>query len=277
MTAVGLDRVAAPGALNVRRPGRTLPSWRDGVRSLAFLLRGLLFVGLRYWCPCCRWRLRAFTAKRGFLRSTADGYCPRCNAKARHRRDWLYLRDRTNLFSEPVKLLEVGPRWAFARRFQRMRNLEYVGLDLVRRGPEVTAIGDVTALPMPSGSFDAVICVHVLEHVEDDRRAIAEVYRVLKPGGWAIITVPLRLDRLTYEDPAITAPEERARAFGERGHVRRYGTDFIDRLIAAGFEVRLNRAEQVPAAVQTRCGLRRDENIFHCHKPQMDPINRGPA
>lgn len=269
MTAIELDRAAAPVALNGRRPGRRLPSLRDGVRSVAFLLRGLLFVGLRYQCPCCHWRLRAFTAKRGFLRSTADGYCPRCNAKARHRRDWIYLRGRTNLFSEPAKLLEVGPRWAFARRFQRMPGIEYVGLDLVRRGPEVTVTGDVTALPMPSGSFDAVICIHVLEHVDDDRRALAELYRVLKPGGWAIITVPIRLDRLTYEDPAITAPEERARAFGERGHVRLYGGDFVDRLSSAGFEARLDRASEVPLAVQRRFGLRRDENIFHCRKPRV--------
>jgi len=275
VTALGLDRAAAPRALNSRRPGRALPWLKDGVRSLGFLLRGLLFVGLRYQCPCCDWRLRAFTAKRGILRPTTDGYCPRCNAKARHRRDWLYFQNHTNLFSEPVKLLEVGPRWAFARRFQRMPNVEYVGLDLVRRGPEVTAIGDVTALPMPTGRFDAVICIHVLEHIEDDRRAIAELYRVLEPGGWAIITVPIRLDRLTYEDPAITAPEERARAFGERGHVRRYGTDFLDRLRSAGFEVRLDPAREIPSAVLQRCGLRRDENIFHCHKPRPRPIGGG--
>lgn len=267
MTALSFDRVAAPGALNGRR-SRTSPWLKDGLRSLGFLLRGLLFVGRRYQCPCCEWRLRAFTAKRAILRPTADGYCPRCNAKARHRRDWLYLQNNTNLFSEPVKLLEVGPRWAFARRFQRMPNIEYVGLDLVRRGLEVTAIGDVTALSMPSGSFDAVICIHVLEHIEDDRSALAEMYRVLKPGGWAIITVPIRLHHLTYEDPAITAPEDRARAFGERGHVRRYGTDFLDRLISAGFDVRLHRASEIRADVQQRCGLRRDENIFHCHKPR---------
>lgn len=268
MTVVGFDPAVAAGAPNSRRPGVASPSVRDGVRSLAFLLRGLLFVGLRYQCPCCGWRLRSFTAKRSLLRPTADGYCPRCNAKARHRRDWLYLREQTDLFSAPARLLEVGPRWAFARRFQRMPNVEYVGVDLVRRGPEVTAIGDVTAMPLPTGSFDAVICIHVLEHVEDDCGALAELYRVLKPGGWAIITVPIRLDRPTYEDPTITAPEERARAFGERGHVRLYGSDFVDRLSSAGFDVRLDRASEVPLTVQKRFGLRRDENIFHCRKPR---------
>jgi SAM-dependent methyltransferase len=110
----------------------------------------------------------------------------------------------------------------------------------------------------------------VLEHVEDDRAALAELCRVLRPGGWAIVTVPIRLDLLTYEDPAITAPAERARAFGERGHVRRYGRDFAERLKAAGFEVRLDRADAVPRALQARFGLRRDEHIFHCRKPPLD-------
>ncbi|HEX6143395.1 MAG TPA: class I SAM-dependent methyltransferase [Geminicoccaceae bacterium] len=221
--------------------------------------------------------MRAFTVKRGFLRSSTDGYCPRCNAKARHRRDWLYLRDRTDLLKGPVKLLEVGPRWAFARRFQTMPGVEYVGLDLVRRGPEVTTLGDVTALPMPDASFDAVLCIHVLEHVADDRGAISEIHRVLRPGGFAIITVPIRLDRPTHEDPSITAPEERARAFGERGHVRSYGKDFADRLRVAGFEVRLDPASGVSSAVRRRFGLRGDENIFHCRKAQPGPGSSGAA
>jgi SAM-dependent methyltransferase len=147
-----------------------------------------------------------------------------------------------------------------------MANIEFVGLDLVRTGSQVTTVGDVTCMPMESAHFDAIICTHVLEHVEKDRQALSELNRVLKPGGWAIISVPLQLSRPTHEDPEITDPEDRARVFGERGHVRFYGTDLIDRLESAGFQVTLDLARQVPNAMRRKYGLRDDENIFHCRK-----------
>jgi SAM-dependent methyltransferase len=237
------------------------------LRQAAFFFRGLLFLGRRYQCPCCGWRLRGFIAKGSVLEPAPDGFCPRCNAKARHRRDWLYLRDHTELFRKPTRLIEIGPRWAFARRFQMMPNVSYTGVDVSPRGPEVTEIADVTALPMSEGSFDAALCIHVLEHVTDDRTALSELFRVLRPGGWAIMTVPLDLDGTTIEDPSITDPEERARLFGERGHVRAYGTDFIHRLRTAGFDVTMDPASALCADDRRYFGLRMDENVFHCQKP----------
>src|SRR5262249_12426105 len=77
---------------------------------------------------------------------------------------------------------------------------------------------------------------HVLEHVPDDRRAMREFYRVLKPGGWAILLVPITVER-TFEDPAVVDPAERLRLFGQEDHVRRYGPDYGDRLSEAGFAV----------------------------------------
>ncbi len=109
--------------------------------------------------------------------------------------------------------------------------------------------------------------MHVLEHVKNDRDAISELFRVLKPGAWAIVSVPLLLDEVTREDPAVTSPEDRKRLFGEASHVRYYGTDFIDRLRAAGFEVRLDPGRSVSADARAQFGLRDDENIFHCTKP----------
>lgn len=237
-----------------------------GLKKLGFFMRGLLFLGRKYKCPCCNWNLRSFVGRSSILKKSQTGFCPRCNAKARHRRHWLYLEQHTKLFSEPTRLLEIGPWWALSRRFRKMANIEFVGLDLVRTGSQVTTVGDVTCMPMESAHFDAIICTHVLEHVEKDRQALSELNRVLKPGGWAIISVPLQLSRPTHEDPEITDPEDRARVFGERGHVRFYGTDLIDRLESAGFQVTLDLARQVPNAMRRKYGLRDDENIFHCRK-----------
>jgi SAM-dependent methyltransferase len=105
-----------------------------------------------------------------------------------------------------------------------------------------------------------------LEHIEDDRQAMRELFRVLKPGGWAIVSVPLKLDGLTYEDPTVTDPEDRLRAFGERSHVRLYGLDLEDRLREVGFAVRLDWASEIPLETRRRFGLRDDENLLLCRK-----------
>jgi SAM-dependent methyltransferase len=236
-------------------------------KRAALFLRGVVFLGTRAQCPVCGWSLRGFTAKHGLLASTADGYCPRCNAKARHRRIWQYLQANTKLFTDPLRFLEVAPWPSLGRQFTRRSNIEYVGMDLNPHCAFTTVAGDLAAAPLRDDYFDAALCVHVLEHVKNDRDAIRELFRVLKPGAWAIVSVPLLLDEVTREDPAVTSPEDRKRLFGEASHVRYYGTDFIDRLRAAGFEVRLDPGRSVSADARARFGLRDDENIFHCTKP----------
>ncbi len=240
--------------------------WSWGKRAL-FFGRGLAWAGRRYLCPCCGWSLRAFVGQRGLLSSNSDGYCPRCNSKARHRRIWLYLEEKMKLSEVERRVLEVAPWPSFARRLRSMPNISFEGLDLDPGSPHATIVGDARAIPFPDGEFDLVLCVHVLEHVEEDRRVMSELHRVLKPGGVAIVSVPMRLDRPTHEDPTITDPQERQRVFGEYFHVRWYGPDIRDRLSAAGFLVTLDPASGVPADVLQKFGLRDDENIFHCVKP----------
>lgn len=236
-----------------------------GAMDAVLAARATLFVGRGHVCPCCGWHVRTFTRGGTSLKPRADGYCPRCNVKARHRRIWLYLQEHTDLFTAPTRLFHVSPKYGFARRFARMPNIEHVGLDLVP-GPHVDVVGDLRATPLPPERFDAAICVHVLEEIEDDLAAMAELHRVLAPGGWALVTVPTRMDESTYEDSTITDPRERKRAFGERAHVRVYGHDVIDRLESVGFEVDVDLATDIDAHTRDRYGLRDDENIFFCRK-----------
>lgn len=231
-------------------------------------IRAVAFAGTRFVCPCCNWRLRTFTRGGYSLRGRHHGYCPRCNAKARHRRVWLYLASRTSLFTEPHRVVDVAPKYSFSRRLSRMPNLDYVAVDIANR-PNISLRMDLTAAPLADSSADAVICVHVLEHIENDRRAISEIFRILRPSGWALISVPLRLDQPTYEDPAIVSPAAREAAFGETTHVRMYGYDLLDRLTAAGFEVSLDLADDVDESTKARYGLLDDENIFLCRKPEL--------
>jgi SAM-dependent methyltransferase len=142
---------------------------------------------------------------------------------------------RTNLFDQkPKTMLHIAPEAMFAPRFRRIPNLRYITADLLRHN--VTERIDLTTIPHPDNTFDISYCSHVLEHIPDDRQAMRELCRVLKPGGWALIDVPVTVD-VTVEDPSITDPQERERLFGQHDHVRRYGLDVIERLQQAGFQV----------------------------------------
>jgi SAM-dependent methyltransferase len=166
--------------------------------------------------------------------------CPRCGSLERHRILWLFLQRETNLLSEPLAVLHVAPEKVLADRLCGRRNLSYVSGDV--NPAHAMEVMDITAIPRPDSTFDVVLCNHVLEHVPDDIAAVTELHRVLKRGGVAYMQHPIDYNRrTTYEDPAITAPADRLREFGQEDHVRWYGTDHIDRLRAGGFEVTFRR------------------------------------
>lgn len=248
----------------------TSPLGRAGRWSteVYLLARGLWFKGSRHVCPCCGWSVRAFTMGGGSFRTRPAGYCPRCNSKARHRRVWLYLQGRSAFGAGPTRLLDVAPHHSLARALSRQPGVEYVGIDL-ESGPWVSGIADLTNLPMDEGTFDAVVCVHVLEHIADDIAAMGEIYRVLRPGGWSLINVPFDQRRPTYEDPTITTPGGRRTAFGEATHVRIYGTDLVDRLKSVGFQVEIDHGEGIEASTSERFGLTSDESVLLCTRPEV--------
>ncbi len=161
---------------------------------------------------------------------------PGTNSLERHRLLWLYLKEETDFFNSPKKVLHVAPEQCFYGRFRGMKNLDYTTADLF--SPLADVKMDIHDIPFEENLFDVVFCNHVLEHVTDDAQCMRELNRVLKPGGLAIMQVPLdnTLDK-TFEDPTITDPKERERLFGQYDHVRQYGLDYPDRLKAAGFKV----------------------------------------
>lgn len=154
----------------------------------------------------------------------------------RHRLLWLYLKDETDFFTAPKKVLHFAPEQAFYNRFRKQKNLDYTTTDLYSPLADVKA--DICNLPFENDTYDIILCNHVLEHIPDDAKAMQELYRILKPGGMGIFQVPQDKTRITtFEDNSITDPKERARIFGQYDHVRVYGLDYFDKLSSVGFKV----------------------------------------
>ena len=208
-----------------------------------------LLAGDRIECTVCGGRFRRLL--RG--RNRPNALCPRCGAHERHRLLAYFLdRDRPDLVTAGTRLLHFAPEPFFEQRFRAVDGLDYVTADLDPAAADVAC--DLEALPFADAAFDVFLCSHVLEHVDDDRAALAELRRVLRPGGTAVVLVPVDEGRATtYEDPAIVTAAGRERAFWQDDHVRLYGRDVAARLAAAGFDVLVDRyVHTLPAALVAR-------------------------
>jgi hypothetical protein len=225
------------------------------------------FFGRARYCPVCESRCRRFLTHGPPSRRVQDAVCPICLSHPRLRLAWLFLSTRTDLLDgRPKRILHVAPEPALTQLLRAARNLEIVSADL--DSPHAAVTLDLTRIEMADASFDVILCSHVLEHVHDDRRAMRELFRILRPGGWAMIQVPIS-SKPTFEDPSITEPAERERVFWQADHVRLYGLDIADRLLEAGFEVETVFGEQLVASDQlVRTGIYPRDLVFLCGKRQ---------
>jgi SAM-dependent methyltransferase len=172
----------------------------------------------------------------GYVNVRENVLSPSTLSLERHRLFWLYLTHETTFFSEQKKLLHFAPEQAFLKRFKKLKNIKYTTTDL--NSPIADVKADICKLPFEDNSFDYIFCNHVLEHIPDDTKAMQELYRVLAPGGMAILQVPLENNReVTFEDDSIIDSKERAKVFGQYDHVRIYGMDYFDKLRSIGFVV----------------------------------------
>ncbi len=236
--------------------------WRSiEMRVVPKTVRKMLNRGAERFCPVCQSEVRGFRTFGMPVRTNAQ--CPVCYSLERHRLLWMYLRQHTDLFDGRAKrILHVAPEPQLSRHLQSLPGVEYVSADMEKGKAMVVA--DVTQLPFGAGEFDVIFCNHVLEHVPDDRKAMAEFRRVLKPSGWAILQVPIR-GHETYEDPSVTDPKERERLFGQWDHVRIYGSDYVRRLESAGFRVKVEPfASTLSVSDARRMGVDQGEEIFLC-------------
>jgi SAM-dependent methyltransferase len=194
------------------------------VRSFADIVRPANNVT----CNICNWTGRRFYPNTGPGYHELDTTCPGCRGIDRHRSLLALMTACTDMFSAPRRAIEVAPMRGFEQLCVAQPQLEYVSFDLQRHAMER---GDITSLQYRSDSTDFFICFHVLEHIPDEAAALAEIRRVLKPGGTAVLQVPV--DWTADETVEYGAPDPR-----DVNHVRRYGRDFGEVIAHRGFEVR---------------------------------------
>ncbi|HMK48644.1 MAG TPA: methyltransferase domain-containing protein, partial [Thermodesulfovibrionales bacterium] len=218
-------------------------------------------------CPICGGSFDSFLPYGVIKRDNA--LCPSCGSLERHRLLWLYLKAKTDLFSGKKKLLDIAPTMILSEKMKRLPNVDYLSID--KFSSVAMRKMDITCLDLQDDTFDSILCYHVLEHVPDDRRAMRELLRVLKPGGWAILQVPLKPGlQKTMEGVHISDPAERRRLFGQEDHVRYYGLDYKDRLEEEGFAVRCDPfAKTLSLEEINRYSVFRDEDIYFCSKPRV--------
>jgi hypothetical protein len=187
-------------------------------------------------CPLCGARYRRFRPY-GYVSVRHNALCPKCLALERHRLLWLWLTRETDLLSSAPRFLHIAPEICLSRRFEKIFPAKnYVTADL--ESPLANVKMDVQKIPFSDGEFDVIFCNHVLEHVDNDRLAMCEMFRVMRPGGWGVMLSPVDETRdETFEDDTVTDPAERTKIFGQYDHKRIYGRDYADRLRETGWQV----------------------------------------
>lgn len=268
----------------MRIPGKKyIPLWlgkklRGGWQKLL----ALHYAGKAYYCPYCKHTFRKLLPG-GFdlpvlkeKQVVGGGYrenlvCPRCFSIDRDRLIYLYLTEYTNLLTLPLNVLHVAPEGCLRAFLMSLLNITYTSGVKFYEGyyyDRKVNLMDVTRMSFPDESFDVVICNHVLEHIREDKLALKEIYRVLKPGGWAILQVPIsRILTQTLEDPTVNTPEKREEVFGQFDHVRIYGQDYPSILEKAGFMVKqFNIFHESKRSDLLKFALNPEEELFIAYK-----------
>lgn len=242
-------------------------------RELHRKKRSRSYRGNNVVCPICNREFSSFIDFGHPKRKNVK--CPYCGSLERHRLLWIYLNLELKVFSteKVMNVLHFAPSYMIFKIFSKAANINYIPCDLFPGKYDFNSTvkirkEDITGLTFGNDTFDMILCNHVLEHIPDDRLAMRELYRVMKPGGFGIFQVPINLELSeTYEGPTITAPEDRVREFGQKDHLRVYGRDYVERLKNAGFSVKqVGYGENLSPDQIGRYRLDKNEILYLCAK-----------
>ncbi|MDX1350102.1 MAG: class I SAM-dependent methyltransferase [Putridiphycobacter sp.] len=223
----------------------------------------LVYKGDKVECPVCEKKFRKFLSYGSKVAHRDNVLCPYDLTLERHRVMWLYLKQKSDFFTKPnLKVMHIAPEQCFHGKFKKQPNLDYTTGDLL--SPIADLHFDLHDIPLEDNQYEVIFCNHVMEHVKDDLQCMKELYRIMKPGGWGIMQVPIDSSRTeTYEDWSITTPEEREKHFWQYDHVRLYGLNYPKRLEEAGFKVDIvDFSKELPSEVFERYRIPKTELLY---------------
>ena len=204
----------------------------------------------------------------GYGKQRKNALSPSTLSLERHRLMWLFLKNDTTFFTSKTKLkvLHIAPEQCFLDIVKKQQNLTYTTSDL--ESPIADVKADICDLPFKDNSFDVVFCNHVLEHITDDKKAMQELFRVMKKGGFGIFQIPQDMSReKTFEDNSIIDKKERTEIFGQYDHVRVYGKDYFNKLRSVGFKVdEIDYTKKITTEKLERFCLMKNEILPVCYK-----------
>ena len=163
----------------------------------------------------------------------------------------------------------MHPKLFFFNHFKKQDNIEYFPVDIFPHlYPKGTLYFDLLNHQEPDNTYDVIICNHVFQYIEEDRKAMKNIYNLLKPGGWGIMQVPINTKRTTtHEDPSITDPMEREKIFGLKEHVRYYSYDYADRLRESGLQVKVDDyTKEFSDGEIFKYGFFKGDAVYYCAK-----------
>ena len=244
---------------------RTIP--RPWLIRLSYVFRifaPIFYYGNKVQCTVCEKKFRKFLPYGTHQRSNV--LCPNCLSLERHRFMWLYLKNKSTFFTKSQTVLHIAPEQCFLKRFKKLSHLKYTTADLI--SPIADLKMDMHHMPFEDNKYDVLFANHVLEHVDNPEQCMKEALRVLKPGGFAIMQVPIDFSRtITLEDPSIVSPEDREKHYWQKDHLRLFGTDYGTRLENAGFKVDYIKTSDLLSDSEIELyRLQKEEILYICNK-----------
>ncbi|MCP1384333.1 class I SAM-dependent methyltransferase [Runella salmonicolor] len=242
-------------------------AFMNRLRNMRLQVRSIPYrMGDTVECPICQNHYKAFMP----FRYRQNAYCPSCKSLERHRYAYLTLRDRLGFYDAPLKkVLHFAPDTCLSMTVKGNQYIDYLTADnmtsfthsITDKPDCVMSIDDIQ---FEDNTFDVVIAIGVLVMVPDDTKAMREVYRVLKPGGYAIFHDPINYKQsYSFSDTSLTK-EEKLGLY--HGHDQRwyYGADYADRMRAQGFEIEDDTYAQ--HIDNKRYGISPNEKIYIARK-----------